>query len=81
MIAGIIGHRELQNIEWIKATMTEVISEMKINYGVTCLATGADELFAESLRQKKISYTAVIPCIIYETTFEQVELKKFRLSK
>lgn len=81
MIAGITGHRELENIDWIKTMMKEIISEMKITYGVTCLATGADELFAESLRQERISYTAVIPCINYETTFEDVELGEFRLSK
>ncbi len=81
MIAGITGHRELQNIEWIKATMKEVISEMEITYGVTCLASGADELFAELLRHESISYTAVIPCINYETTFEKEGLKKFVFSK
>lgn len=81
MIAGITGHRELQNIEWVKATMKQLISEIEITYGVTCLATGADELFAELLRQENISYTAVIPCVNYETTFEKMELEKFVLSK
>ena len=81
MIAGITGHRELQNLEWIKETMKEVIGEMGITYGVTCLATGADELFAELLRQKNINYTAVIPCIHYDKTFEKEELNKFVLSR
>jgi hypothetical protein len=81
MIAGITGHRELENIDWIRTTMQEIIKEMKINYGITCLATGADELFAETLRQKNISYSAVIPCRNYETTFETTALKDFLFSK
>jgi hypothetical protein len=81
MIAGITGHRELKNIDWIKTTIKEIINEMKITYGYTCLATGADELFAEVLIQNNIRYTAVIPCINYEMTFDESTLEDFLLSK
>jgi hypothetical protein len=81
MTAGITGHRELENIDWIKTIMLEVINEKVVTYGFTCLATGADEIFAEILRQKRINYTAVIPCHKYETTFKPSELSNFHISK
>ena len=81
MIAGITGHRDLKNIDWIKATMQIFISDIKITYGYTCLATGADELFAELLKQNNIRYTAVIPCANYETTFEHSVLQNFLFLK
>ncbi|MEI6349306.1 MAG: hypothetical protein WCP69_15275 [Bacteroidota bacterium] len=81
MIAGITGHRELKNIGWIKTMISEVLSEMKITYGYSCLAIGADELFAELLIQNNINYTVVIPCTDYETTFEKTTLGNFLLLK
>lgn len=81
MIAGITGHRELKNIDWIKTSIQEIINEMKITYGYTCLASGADELFAEMLIRNNIKYTVVIPCINYETTFDEKAFESFLLSK
>jgi hypothetical protein len=81
MIAGITGHRELESINWIRTKIQEIIIEMKIIYGYTCLASGADQLFAEMLIHNNIKYTAVIPCINYEATFKDSSLEDFRLSK
>lgn len=81
MIAGITGHRELENIDWVKTKMQELIYELKIIYGYTCLAVGADQLFAELLIVNNIKFTAVIPCTNYEATFEKETLAYFLLSK
>lgn len=81
MIAGITGHRELENIDWVKTKMQELIYELKIIYGYTCLAVGADQLFAELLIVNNIKFTAVIPCTNYEATFEKETLDYFLLSK
>ena len=81
MIAGITGHRELGNLEWIKKNLQEIISKKDITYGFTCLAIGADEIFAELLRQNKIGYTAIIPCNNYETTFEEGALQHYLFSR
>ena len=61
--------------------MQEIISEIKITHGYTCLAVGADELFAEVLIQNGIKYTAIIPCKNYETTFQKEALKDFIFAK
>lgn len=81
MIAGITGHRELKNIIWIKTMLQEVLSEIRITHGFTCLAIGADELFAEILIQNHVNYTVVIPCQNYESTFDKTALDNFIFAK
>lgn len=81
MKTGITGHRELRDIRWVKKMMQEIVYEIKITQGFTCLATGADELFAEILIQNRINYTAIIPCKNYESTFNKTSLVNFVFSK
>ncbi len=81
MIAGITGHRKIENADWVKTKIQELIYDMEITYGYTCLAAGADQLFAESLIHNNIKYTAVIPCVNYESTFDETTLEYFLLSK
>jgi hypothetical protein len=81
MIAGITGHRKFENVEWVKSAIQQLIKSENVTYGFTCLATGADELFAEILRFERIGYTAIIPSYDYEKTFSVEELKVFLYSK
>lgn len=84
MIAGITGHRELgdkEKIHWVVKIIEDIININNISYGFTCLAAGADELFAEQLREKNINYTAIIPCLDYDTTFETKDLNNFIRSR
>lgn len=81
MIAGITGHRMLSETHWVKLMMQQIVEEMRISYGFTCLAKGADELFAEVLMQSRINYTAIIPCANYEETFEGSALQDFKYAK
>jgi hypothetical protein len=73
MKAGITGHQDLGNnvtIAWIKDTLARLVVENEVSKGFTCLAKGADQLFAAVLTENNIPFTAVIPCIEYELAFD-----------
>ncbi len=73
MKAGITGHQDLGNnvtIAWIQDTLARLVVENEVSQGFTCLAKGADQLFAAVLTEKNIPFTAVIPCIDYEKAFD-----------
>ncbi|UCF93143.1 MAG: hypothetical protein JSW39_03010 [Desulfobacterales bacterium] len=46
--------------------------EHKVSKGFTCLAKGADQLFAAVLTAKGLPFTAIIPCRGYEKAFADV---------
>jgi hypothetical protein len=72
MIIGFTGHQHIgseQVVDWVCTALSEQIDQHHVTYGYTCLAAGADQLFAEVLREKKIPFSALIPCRSYETTF------------
>ena len=78
MKAGITGHQDLGNhstIAWVKDTLAKLVIEHKISKGFTCLAKGADQLFAAVLTEKGIPFTAIIPCHKYEKTFHDPSAK------
>jgi hypothetical protein len=73
MKAGITGHQDLGDraaAAWVKDTLAGLVVENKVSQGFTCLAKGADQLFAAVLAEINIAFTAIIPCIDYETAFD-----------
>jgi hypothetical protein len=73
MRVGITGHQDLGNvgtITWLKNELEDTISQLKIEYGYSCLAIGADQLFAGILLKHNIPLIAVIPSENYEQTFD-----------
>ncbi len=73
MIAGITGHQNLgdqETISWVEDCLIQEIPKYHITKGLTCLAIGADQLFAEVLEQFYIPYIAIVPSDGYEGTFE-----------
>jgi len=77
MRVGITGHQDLGNEEttqWLRKELEDTISQLQIKYGYSCLALGADQLFASILLKWKIPLIAVIPSKNYEQTFDE----KFR---
>lgn len=69
---GITGH---QNIEpeplvWVSKTLQSMIIKGDIKYGITSLAVGADQLFANLLHQYDVPCQAIIPCKNYIQTFK-----------
>ncbi len=81
MILGVTGHQELgsdQTIQWVRLKLREIIARHPIDSGLTCLARGADQLFAEALLEEEIPYTAILASRDYETTFsDQKSLEKY----
>lgn len=80
-IVGITGHRNIGNAEsqaWVRKAMDAQVKQLQISKGLTSLAIGADQLFAELLITHNIPYSAVIPCKNYESTFDGQDLQAYR---
>jgi hypothetical protein len=72
MKVGITGHQNLgsdDTIMWLRERISAVLDENPVTEGFTCLAKGADQVYAEILLGKFIPYTFVRPCQGYEGTF------------
>lgn len=72
MRVGITGHQDMgdsETIDWVRDAMTRVVAESGVEEGITSLAVGADQLFADILRSQGIPYWVIIPCLNYESTF------------
>jgi hypothetical protein len=72
MTGGITGHQDLgppETVSWVARTIDELIDEYGIDRGVTCLARGADQLYAILLQRRGRPYVAVIPSHDYSTVF------------
>ena len=72
MKIGITGHQNLSVsvIDWIKQEILIEIKQLNIDEAYSCLAIGADQIFAEIILANKIPLIAIIPCADYETTFD-----------
>jgi hypothetical protein len=72
MKVGVTGHQQLGGEEttaWLSHTLETCIEQYRIEQGITSLAIGADQLYAEVLKRTNIPYLAVIPSADYVTTF------------
>jgi len=73
MKVGITGHQDLGSeatITWLSVRLEEIIRQYHIDVGITSLAIGADQLYAEVLRKANVPYIAVIPSNGYAITFQ-----------
>src|SRR5437016_2969771 len=82
MTVGVTGHQGLgthETIGWIAEVMTEMVDRGEITEGLTCLAVGADQLYAAVLQTRGVPFVAVIPCAQVELSFETDDgLAEFR---
>ena len=75
--AGVTGHQDLGTPEqrrWVADALSETVDAYGVTEGITSLAIGADQLFAELLAQRGVPYRAIIPCAGYEQTFDDEHL-------
>ncbi len=72
MRIGITGHQNLSFsiINWIKQEILIELNKLNVDEAYSCLAIGADQIFAEIILENKIPLIAIIPCVLYETTFD-----------
>lgn len=83
MIAGVTGHQNLgdqEKISWVEDCLIQEIPKYHITKGLTCLAVGADQLFAEVLEKFYIPYIAIVPSDGYEGTFENEKAREIYFS-
>jgi len=80
MKAGITGHQNLTTNEsdWLKKELEIDIKRMKIEEAYSCLAIGADQLFARIILANNIPLIAVTPCRKYEQTFDINNIKLYK---
>ncbi len=79
MKAGITGHQNLGDqatIAWVRDTLADLLIEKIVSRGFTCLAEGADQLFADALLENDIPFTAIVPCLDYEQAFDNQAARK-----
>jgi hypothetical protein len=85
LTVGITGHRKLDDPAgwiWVRRELTALLEDAGPLIGVTSLAIGADQLFAEVVLEMKGDLEAVIPFPDYERTFaNEADLMRFRLLK
>jgi hypothetical protein len=81
VIYGITGHQERDGIDWTWVR-DRILDELRGAglplRGLTSLARGADQVFAEAVLQAGGRLTAVIPIDGYETYFEGLALSAYR---
>jgi len=82
MRIGITGHQYLEDSDrwdWVKIEMNELLMKMRRPLvGITCLAAGADSLFAELILQQGGSLEAVVPFPEYEKVFPAQQRNRYR---
>jgi hypothetical protein len=71
MRIGITGHQELNDPRWVKQQILSVLKHQALPLvGLSSLAVGADQLFAEAVLELDGLLEAVVPFEGYEFTFE-----------
>ena len=73
MKVGMTGHQDLgssEDVAWIREHLHLLIEDYHVTAGFTCLADGADQLYAELLASQAIPYTPVLPCRRYQEAFQ-----------
>ncbi len=80
MKVGITGHQNLTAAEsaWLKVELENEIKQMKIEEAFTCLAIGADQIFASVILANKIPLVAITPCEKYEQTFDGKHIEFYK---
>lgn len=70
MIVGVTGHQDLGGaVAWVRQVLADQIAREDATLGLTSLALGTDQLFAEVLLDRGVPYEAIIPSAGYEKTF------------
>jgi len=71
---GITGHRDLRHVthRLVRAAVAAELTAYRPLHGISSLAEGADQIFAEQVLEARGALTAVIPSAGYAATFRTV---------
>ena len=79
MKIGVTGHRNLYNSDWVKSEILRILREQESSLiGITSLAIGADQLFAEAILDCGGTLQVIIPCKGYASSFDEHGLKEYQ---
>ena len=82
MNVAVTGHQDLGTAEamhWVEGAIEKAVDSVHLTKGYTCLAIGADQLFAKILLVRGIPFVAIIACSGIESSFStDVDRKSFR---
>jgi hypothetical protein len=70
---GISGHQKLgsrNNVDWVRKSIRHELEHLGAITGVTSLAAGADQLFAEIVLELGRPIEVVLPCDNYHSAFK-----------
>jgi hypothetical protein len=71
MKAGVTGHQDLLDARpWCKSKILEFLDTNGVLTGITSLAEGTDQLYAECLFERGASLHVVVPCREYDLAFK-----------
>ncbi|MBC8470876.1 MAG: hypothetical protein H8D56_15495 [Planctomycetes bacterium] len=83
MRIGITGHQNLGSevrVGWVCRELSYAVKKYNVTKGITCLAAGADQIYAEILKGENIPYIVVVPSDSYEKTFGDISsLEKYQI--
>ena len=78
---GIIGQQKFENVtveNWVRRTISNILKELEPKIGISSLAPGSDQIFAEEVVRSNGLLHVVVPCKAYEETFrDRNVLKKY----
>lgn len=81
-VVGMTGHRDLNDLatsRWVSEAVGLEIERFSASSGVSCLAIGADQIFAEEILIRGLELTTIVPSVRYEDSFEKPdELARYR---
>ncbi|MBP8806154.1 MAG: hypothetical protein KBG48_20810 [Kofleriaceae bacterium] len=78
MIVGVTGHQDLGGpvgFAWVRRALADQVAQCHPTSGLTCLAAGADQVFADVLDAAGIPFEVVVPCTGYEDSFASLEAR------
>ena len=80
MVIGITGHQNIGDPNttlWVRDQLNKYLDLFHPTLGLSALAIGTDQIFAELCLEKKIPLQAVIPCKYYSKTFSASSLNQY----
>lgn len=78
MRVGVTGHQDLLHPAWVAAQIRNALHEASPLVGVSSLAVGADQLFAEVVVTSGGILEVVLPFADYDRTFEPEALPRYK---
>jgi hypothetical protein len=69
---GVSGHQNMPHsaVTFVEHRLMRLLTERRVTLGVSSLAKGADQLFAEALLAQAIPLRVILPCRHYAQSFD-----------